>query len=312
MAVGRRTAAAVAGHGALLLANLTFSAWNVLAEGFPQHGNVLLLCAIRDGTALAALSAVWAARVCVEGRRRRLEAPSSAAGGACSAGVAGRDLALLVAVGLTGPFLSPVATVLCATWSGADVAGNLNAVEPALTSLLAVIFGLERPTWALAAAVSLGTVGGLLAGLGTSTEVQHTQPGQRLVAGVLAGFVMALAQAIFLIAMKPLLRANCARDALPASLVVTSGYAIAFGASLLSFLSILAVQGVKETVGDWDREATLLGLYAGLVCGAMNYSLITWANKLLPVTVCALYCAMQPPCTALIAFFAKDESLTPF
>mmetsp|Transcript_103030 Transcript_103030/g.288684 ORF Transcript_103030/g.288684 Transcript_103030/m.288684 type:complete len:93 (+) Transcript_103030:3-281(+) len=54
----------------------------------------------------------------------------------------------------------------------------------------------------------------------------------------------------------------------------------------------------------------MLALYAGFVCGAVNYSLITWSNRLLPVTVCALYGALQPPATAVIAFFARGESLS--
>jgi len=302
-------------HAAMLLVTLTFAVWNVMAESFPtQHSSVLLLCASRDVVALAALGAWFlASRRCARQRREvNCQAdPPALDASLPSMPCSSSDWALLAAVGLSGPFLAPLATMLCVSWSDADVAGILNALAPAIAGVLAVIFCIERSSWRLVAGVTLGTTGGLMAAQGaTAGASRPTQSEPNYIAGVAAGVAMSVAQALFLVGMKPLLRRSRHRQAIPSLVVIGLAYAIAFIASVLGFCGLIYVHGLKEAIGGWGKQETLLALYAGLVCGAMNFSLITWANQILPATVCALYGALQPPSTALIAFVWKGESLT--
>jgi len=261
-----------------------------------------LLCTLRDGTALAVLHAA-----------NLLASLRGAQDVGCEAVVAApkglREWALVGAVGLTGPFIGPLATLLCVAWASADVAGILNALTPAVTAVLAVALRLERATVLLALGLLLGTAAGVLAVRATGAQSDH--PAQNYALGVVAGAVMATAQAIFLIAAKPLLQPTNKRPAMGAALVTRSAYAVAFAASSASLLLLALARGWAEALrGLADTSELWLALYSGVVCAALNYTLITWANKFLPATVCALYGVMQPPLTAIIAFCVKGEQLT--
>lgn len=318
---GRQRRRAAAAHAALFLATVTFSVWNVLAELIDARLPVaLLLCAARDSTALALLCIAWPLR----------RAAAKAALGVdprCGAGYFdqqeqnaarvrdratpfGWDWALLVGVGLSGPFMASMATVFCSEWAGADVTSILNALTPACTSLLSLATRLERFTWRFAVGVILATASGLIAARG-GAEAEGAEDQQRprhLPAGYAAGSVMVGAQAGFYIMMKPLFVQRGDRDPLANELVITTAYAFAAAASVLVFCVEVVVDGFP--FAGWGWVQTWCALYAGAVCGALNYSLIAWASSVVTVTACALYGALQPPCTAVIALLFQGEALT--
>lgn len=293
-----------AAHGALLFATITFSAWNVLAGSFgTSFADVAILCAIRDSTGLVLLCGC---RV-LERSCQTSRLPGSSTGRP----VGSRDWLLLVTVGMSAPFLAALATVCCAMLAGSDTVGILNAIGPALASLLAVGVGLEQSSWCLAAGVSLASAGGVITVRGASSSAAGSERSStQMVAGILAGVVMALAQGIFFVAMKPLLRQTPARKGIPVLVVISTGYVFATCASVLCCLGLAILKGTHWLLEDWGTRQTLMAVYAGLICAGLNYFLLTWANKVLPVTLCAVYGALQPPCTAVMAFFARGEALT--
>eukprot|EP00747_Dinoflagellata_sp_TGD_P001382 gnl/TRDRNA2_/TRDRNA2_101916_c1_seq5.p1 gnl/TRDRNA2_/TRDRNA2_101916_c1~~gnl/TRDRNA2_/TRDRNA2_101916_c1_seq5.p1 ORF type:complete len:378 (-),score=34.72 gnl/TRDRNA2_/TRDRNA2_101916_c1_seq5:98-1192(-) len=294
----------LAAHGALLLATVTFSAWNVLAENFnASTSNLIILCAVRDITSFALLFGAGYVQY------RKL---SWCLG---SNSLAWSDWALLATIGLSGPFLAPLATVLCIAWSSSDTAGILNALAPMFASVLSILCGLENISRLLVLAVLFGSAGGLVALHGVSTSshsaVRPTGDPVRHIAGVLAGIVMAVMQGVFLCAMKPLMSEHGERRALRPGPIITLAYLFAAWASFSVCLVVAgACGGFSNFLSEWGMRETWLALYAGIVCGAFNFSLITWANETLPVTICALYGAGQPPCTAVIAFLVHGEGLT--
>jgi len=273
-----------------------------------QGGCILLLCSLRDGTALIVLLVACVVHRQILHARTDGYATQSASLIALPRGRF--DWSMISAVGLSGPFLSPLATVLCVEWSGADVAGILNALAPAFAGLLAVLSGLESLNTLLLLGIFLGCAGGLLASRGTSsTGGGHKSGDVANAAGVFSGLVMAISQAIFLVAMKPLFKCRNGRQAIPSLVVITLAYAFAFGASLLSLLSLVLLTGIDSVIAGWGVEETMMALYAGLICSAMNFSMISWASQIVPATGCALYGALQPPFTTLFAFCWKGESL---
>mmetsp|Transcript_109248 Transcript_109248/g.216982 ORF Transcript_109248/g.216982 Transcript_109248/m.216982 type:complete len:356 (+) Transcript_109248:17-1084(+) len=295
----------VTAHGALLFATITFSAWNVLAGSFgTSFAHVAILCAVRDGTALVLLCAC---RVLSERSCQASQRPGSNTGRP----VGSRDWLLLATVGISAPFLAALATVCCAMLAGSDTVGILNAVGPAIASLLAVGVGLERASWCLTAGVLLGSAGGCVTVKGASSAGSGSERSStQLMGGIIAGIVMALAQGIFFVAMKPLLRQTNARKGIPALVVISTGYAFASFASVSCCLGLAIFKGTQWLVDDWGSRQTFMAVYAGLICAGLNYFLLTWANKVLPVTICAVYGALQPPCTAVMAFLARGEALT--
>lgn len=284
-----------------MFAQLTWSAWNVLAELVPTHsGRALIVCALRDCTALACLSVPRAAQLL--GRCIGDGISGSPSGSS--------DWFLLLVLGLSGPFVAPLATMLCAMWAGANTVSILCALTPALTSVLAVLSGLEHPSRRIVLGVSIGTLGSLLAAQGTSDGLPQDRSGQQVVAGVIAGLLVALSQAIFVVAMKPLLLSRPGRAPILPSSVMWLAYVISSSASIFSLVGLVFIQGFEQTFAGWSFRDTMISLFAGAVCGALNYSLFAWANRVLSATTCALYSALQPPLTAILAFAATGESLT--
>lgn len=297
----------VGAHGALLFATLSFSCWNVLAGSFDTRGaNTLILCLIKDLIAFLALSCCWAIRLII-----RALSNLDPLGEECHAREGSprscRDWLLLATVGLSAPFLASLLTVLCAAWAGSDTVGILNALGPAVASALAVCVGLERISCRLSGGIALGTAGGLLTVHSRSSGASHLSP--TMIAGLIAGFVMALSQGIFFVAMKPLLWASPLRNGIPSFAVIRIAYGFATAASVSCCLAVIFVNGLYTTFANWGMNETWMAVFAGFICGALNYFLITWANGILPVTICALYGVLQTPFTAIIAFVAKAEAL---
>jgi len=311
-----------AAHLALFFTTVCFSAWNVLAESVTGKGlGALLICALRDTTSLLCL----AATLLLRGRcRRHARARSGAAmeeAEACrtcddrpvwTGPGSRRDWFLLAAVGLAGPFLSPLACILCVTWSSGDTSAILNALTPACAGLLATLFGFERPSWCLALALSLGTAAGLLAVGSPMSSMEAQGPTSGFAAGVIAGLVAVLCQGSFFVLLRPLQQTSRGRPPLDALTLITYAYAFAATASLATCL--VAVEAEGFSLLAWLRSEggrqLLLALYGGAVCGALSFGLITWASESVQASVCALYGVLQPPCTALMAFAAKGEALT--
>lgn len=304
MAASVHPARRAAAHAACLLVTLNFSVWNVLAESFNNdHASPLLLCAARDGCALVVMYAVGVARHrkvswCI-GHGSMQYKPRGF-----------RDWLLLAAVGLTGPFLSPLATVLCIAWSSSDMAGILNSLAPAFASSLSLMLGFERMTWRLALGVGAGTAGALLVALLPVATATGANSGESRLAGFVAGLVMASTQGVFFVAMKPLLCRTDSRGPLSASSITTLAYVFAASASLATCAVAGLVSGPHLLFANWGQRETWLALYAGLICAALNYNLLTWATKYLPVTVVSFYGCLQPSMTAILAYVAKGEDLT--
>lgn len=287
-------------HGALLLVSITFSAWNVMAESLDAEGfQQLIVCAIRDCTAGLV---VWAVGLCHHGRAAWFLRPTSDATGTLDSR---RDTVLVAAAGLSGMYASPLLCLLTVAWAGDTTAGIFSALSPAFASALAVLSRLEQGSLRLAFGVALGVGAGLVAMLGTTPSSGGGHAGF----GILTGFLSALGTSLFFIALKPLLMPSDRRLGLDVASVVALAYAFASAASTATCLLAIATCGVRQVLGPWAWKQTLLSMYAGIVCGALNYSLLAFAQRRLSVTACALYGALQPPFTALIAFVARQEVL---
>lgn len=318
----RRIAAA---HAALLLASLTFSAWNVIVEVYPQRqGGAMLLCTLRDGIALIILELLHRLRVLALRLRRApggeprcsvdaaalIEGSDGAASGGLREPAGPRDRAdwaLLVLVGVSGPYVGPLATLFCVAWSSADTCGILNALTPLVASCIAVAGGFERATWLLAVGLVAGVAAGILSVGATASGPQSG--GTAVGFGIVAGMVGACGQGTFFVAAKPLLREKGEWQPMAAYMVIRYAYFVAFVASLLTLLVAAAVWGSAKVAGNLDTTELWLALYSGIICAAVNFTLIMWANKILPASVCALYSVMQPPMTAVIAWLVKGEKL---
>ncbi|CAE8730171.1 unnamed protein product [Polarella glacialis] len=312
------------GHGALLFATLTFSGWNVMAKAFDaEWPTVVLLSTVRDCTSFALLvvSSWWLAKVPSVSEFSLGQALSSAPAAAPERLGGFEDAFLVAVVGFAGPVLAPLATLLCVEWSGSDMAGIINATSPAMAGLMAVWFGMERCSRRLGAGLLAGVASGFVAAASNPSSGQQLGPSSS--AGIVAGLVMAFSQALFFVAMKPLLRAPSSAESrqccgkpwpqrrqrpLRGMQVVT----MAYGLASVSWLCVACgswAEGARIEA-SWGLEQSLLSIYAGTVCGALNWCLLAWAAEVLPVSVCALYGALQPPCTAILAYFLRGEALT--
>merc|ERR1711957_332400 len=153
-------------------------------------------------------------------------------------------------------------------------------------------------------------MGSLLVVHGSSERLASDQSGQQYLAGICAGIVVAFSQAIFIVAMKPLLRSQPWRKPLAPGLIMRLAYAVASCASLMGFACLVAQNGLEPSLAEWTSQDTLISPFAGIVCGAMNYSLFAYANRVLSATTCSLYSALQPPLTAILAYTFRGESLS--
>eukprot|EP00933_Yihiella_yeosuensis_P043620 TRINITY_DN38506_c0_g1_i1.p1 TRINITY_DN38506_c0_g1~~TRINITY_DN38506_c0_g1_i1.p1 ORF type:complete len:384 (-),score=40.32 TRINITY_DN38506_c0_g1_i1:121-1128(-) len=276
----------------------------------------LLLCSVRD--TVAVFSLILAGTVC----QRLKQAEAIRAFAAWPSGK--QDWMLLVTMGLSGPFLAPLATVLCASWASADTAAVMNALTPGLTALVSTVIGFESPSWYLTVGVTSGSVGGLLVAISASPGSSHIAQGRaptEKLAGNLAGFASAAFTAIFLLAIRPLVRrshrsnGNCRDNSefrgrelpLPAMLVIGLAYAFAACASVTTCVALGAYTAPRLV--SWRADDWAFSIYGGVVCGAMNYALITWASTVLPPSVCGLYGALQPPLTAVLAFLVRGDTM---
>lgn len=292
-------------HGALLTTTLFFSAWNVLASAFQGLGGAFLLVAARDSIALTLLvtaglvlrgSAVWWA----------------------SALKGSRDWCLIAVVGLSGPCIAPIANVLCVVWAGSDTTGIFNGLSPAAAGVLALLLGYERLTPRLVVGLVLGCTGAVLATQGASSSQdaagQGGGPRPAIFAlGIVAGVVVAFSAGLFVIVLPPLMARSRNRPPLDTQTVLTAAYHFSAAASLLLCLGVslcMGDGGPASLLHSWTTQDTLLALYSGGICGALNYALITWSTKVLPATVVCLYGALQPTCTAVFAFLLRGEAIS--
>lgn len=308
----------ISAHLALGFATITFSAWNVLAESVTGQGpGALLVSALRDVTSVLCLGVVSLLREqCshLAHPNRALLAEECRVPGeilTCRRPRARRDWFLIAAVGLAGPFLAPVGSILCDTWSSGNTNAILNALTPACTGLFAALLGIDRPSWCLALALLLACAAGLVAVNSATSSLESEKPAAERVAGILAGLMAMLSQALFYVFMHPLQKPHRGRPPLDALALITHAYFFAATASVVGCAVAVATTdfGVCSWLESSGGRQLFLSLYAGAVCGALNFALITWACESVQITICALYGVMQPPVTALLALAAKGESL---
>merc|ERR1712032_1601955 len=108
--------------------------------------------------------------------------------------------------------------------------------------------------------------------------------------------------------MKPLLRTRQGlRPPVAASEVIFLAYAFASLAAISCCLVAMAIAGPSVVLAHWDASDTVLALYAGAICSALNYFLITWASARLAASVCALYACVQTPGTVVFALVMRKE-----
>ncbi|KAL3681438.1 hypothetical protein R1sor_024394 [Riccia sorocarpa] len=80
-----------------------------------------------------------------------------------------------------------------------------------------------------------------------------------------------------------------------------------FGTIVLIATSIIAVPGTV----DWILNKAEIGsiLYAGIVASALNYTLMTWSNKILGPSLVALYNPVQPLASTLLSHLILGSSI---
>lgn len=203
-----------------------------------------------------------------------------------------RHLPSLVMAGLVGITLYHVALNAGERTVTAGSASLIVSLSPIFTALLATMALGER----------LGALGwgGVLTGFAGAAVVSLSEQGAvRLGAGSLLVLIAAIAQAVYFILQKPLLLRY-------GPLEVTS-YAIWLGTiGLLPFAGEL-----WRTLGRASQEATVAGIYLGLLPGAAAYLSWSYVLSRLPAGRAASTLYLVPPFAIVIAWLVLGERPSP-
>ncbi|GAQ79136.1 nodulin MtN21 [Klebsormidium nitens] len=298
-------------HIALVFVQVAYGGYHVVVKVALKGGvNQFVFCALRDIIALAILAPV--AFFGERGRRppmtRGLLASFILLG---MTGILGNQLLFMFGLNYTSPMYAaamqpsiPVLTFLLAIVSGAEtvflrrkdgqakVAGVLACVSGALLMAIyrgAPVFGTDEANGlqaagrsALVVSEDVSYVGRSLASYGMSWW--HL--------GVVCLIGNCISMSVYIAVQSPVLQRY------PAPLSVTA-LAYFFGALLMLLCALLFV----DTRAAWVLTGSQIGavLYGGIIASAVNYGLMSWANKCVGPAIVAMYLPLQPLASALLS-----------
>lgn len=206
----------------------------------------------------------------------------------------------MLGVGLTNILGQQLLFVLGDRWSSPDLAAFYQPVTPCLTVAAALLLGME--------AFSLfRVIGILIAGFGVLLISLATSPSSDASAGqhpLLANFVL-LGNNIC--AMSGVLLQKPLNGHYSALMITAVAYACAVGGLLVVSITVFGAGGLEPSSFALDSHDAGLVIYVGVVCSALNYALITWANTVLEASIVSCYAVLQPVLTAVLAYMFLDE-----
>ena len=278
---------------------LTFGGQNVAFQAVISKGSPIdpvLLAALRDGTALPILLVA----TLVFGQRCKK----------CAWWPRGRrDWLSVLACGVVGLYGNQITYVVGLSLTNADLVSFYQPLTPVVTCFLAVLMGLEKLSLFRATGVLLGVAGIIAMVVGKS-------PGAAPILGHVCLVANALCNSIFVLALKDLYK----REGKPDNMaIITWSYALAAACMALTLPIYNAASSPAFAAANTSLLSGLTGpgtwknwlvvLYAGVIGSALNYSLMTYANRHISATSTAIFGALQPGCTVLLAAVFLDESV---
>jgi drug/metabolite transporter (DMT)-like permease len=289
----------------------TFSLWNVLGKIVMRKGiSPIVVATIREvGTAVLLCTCTlllhW------RSNKQLLQWPSA------------RDFGCFLACGILGVFGLQLFYILGLDAASADLGAIFQPLTPVLVVVFGALLGIERVP---ICAADLGlrrsarlkllgvavAVGGccleLFPNMFASPPVNSSMTLRMLkleggtgspVRGVLYLLVSDIGAATFILSQKPLF---------------ASGYqpldviALSYGLGAACMAAAAACwQGIEPV--SWYLDPLSVGVlcFVVLICGAVDYAIMTWANERLDAATVGLYGALQPPCTCLLSFLIQGE-----
>jgi drug/metabolite transporter (DMT)-like permease len=282
----------------------TFSLWNVLGELVLHDGDPVILAFYREVFTAAVLLTV----VALDQRRRGVMPPLPTL----------REASLFVACGAGGVYGLQLFYILGLSQTSANEGAMFQPLTPVLVLVLAAALGLERlHLWPAAGCTAhvrvswqklcgvVTAVGGCAVVVLASSSTHEAASGDEqpdALIGAIYLFISDLGAATFILSQKPLLRTY------EPAVVVAGAYGV--GAVCMA-LTAAAWKGAEPATWHVSQTEACVLVFLVLVCGALDYALLTWANKHLDATIVAMYGILQPLATALIAFALLGESLSP-